>query len=411
MTKRKTPKLNDALLDEILKDYKNPEDFFGDNGILKSLQKRLLERIMESELEHDLGYSKHSSEGNNSGNSRNGYGEKTIRSDKGEIRIKTPRDRRGDFEPKIIQKHQRRFDGFDKHILSLYSRGMSVSDIKSQLEELYGVDISTSLISTVTEGVMEDVKAWQSRSLDKIYPIVYLDALVIKVRENNHIINKAFYLALGINIEGKKELLGIWISQTEGAKFWLSVLTDLKNRGVNDILIACVDGLTGFPEAIETVYPKTEIQLCIVHQIRSSLRFVGYKNKKEVAKDLKAIYGAKTLEEAELGLSYFKGKWDETYPSISKSWENKWVHLTPFFAYPPEIRKVIYTTNAIESLNMTLRKYIKNKRVFPTNDSAKKQLYMALNLVSKRWTMPIKNWNEAMNRFLILFEDRLKMAL
>jgi len=403
----KVKKIDPKIVDELVKMYKKPEDLLGEGGILKALQKALLERVLESELKYELGYSKHDTQGNGSGNSRNGYSEKTVKGNHGEYSIEVPRDRNGDFAPKILPKHQTRFDGFDDKIMSLYARGMTVRDIKLQLEDLYGVEVSASLISTVTNEIMDEVKSWQSRPLDKGYPIVYLDALMIKINENKRVINKAFYLVVGINLDGEKELLGIWISENEGAKFWLSVLTDLKNRGVEDILIACIDGLAGFPEAIEAVYPKTQIQLCIVHMIRNSLRYVSWKNRKAVVADLKAIYGANTVEEAELALVSFAEKWDAQYPAISKSWQTKWDQITPFFAYPPDIRRVIYTTNTIESINMSLRKVIKQKRVFPSDDAALKLLYMALNNISKRWTMPIRDWKSAMNFFMIMFEDRL----
>ena len=411
MSKLKTPKFDDKLLDDLLRNYEKPEDMLGKEGIFKSLQKALLERILNAELTNELGYEKHASAGNNSGNSRNGYSEKTLKGEHGNLTIEVPRDRNGDFEPKIIPKNHTRFDGFDEKIISLYGRGMTTRDIQAQLKDLYGVEVSAGLISTVTAEVMDEVKGWQTRPLDKIYPIVYLDALVIKVKEDKRVVNKAFYLALGVNIEGEKDLLGIWISQNEGAKFWLNVLNEIKNRGAEDILIACVDGLTGFPEAIEAIYPKTEVQLCIVHQIRNSLRFVSWKNKKTVAQDLRLIYSAKTIDEAELALTSFSEKWDDQYPAISKSWLDKWEKLTPFFAYPQEIRKVIYTTNAIESLNMSLRKVIKHKRVFPNDDAALKQLYLALKNISKKWTMPIQNWKDAMNCFMIMFEERLSGIL
>ena len=295
----------------------------------------------------------------------------------------------------------------DEKIISLYSRGMSTRDIQDQLLDLYGTEVSATLISNVTNEVIDEVKAWQSRPLDNVYPMVYLDALVIKIQQDKRVINKAFYLALGVNLDGQKELLGIWVSQNEGAKFWLNVLTELKNRGLEAILIACVDGLTGFPDAIQTVYPKTQVQLCIVHRVRNSLRYVGWKKRKEIAADLKLIYSAKTVEEAELALTTFSEKWDNDFPSIAKSWMNHWENITPFFDYPDEIRKVIYTTNAIESLNMSIRKVIKNKRVFPSDEAALKQLYLTLKNISKKWTMPIRDWGAAMNRFIIVFEDRL----
>lgn len=404
----KTDKLDPQVVEYLLKQTKNPEDIFGDNGLLKQLKKALTERILAGELTTELGYEKHAVVGNNSGNSRNGYTKKTLKTKDGDLEIEVPRDRHNQFEPKLIPKYQTRFDDLDDKIISLYSRGMSTRDIQDQLKDLYGVSISATLISNVTNEVIDEVKAWQSRPLDKVYPIVYLDALIIKIQQDKKIINKAFYLALGINSEGQKELLGIWVSQNEGAKFWLNVLTELKHRGVEDIFIACVDGLTGFPEAIQTVYPKTQVQLCIVHMVRNSLRYVGWKKKKAVAADLKSIYAAKTVEEAELALTRFSEKWDSEFPSISKSWLARWETIIPFFEYPDDIRKVIYTTNAIESLNMSIRKVIKNKRIFPSDDSALKQLYLALKNISKKWTIPIRDWGAAMNRFAIMFEDRLE---
>jgi putative transposase len=408
---KKTSGLDPQLIDQLLKDYKSPEDILGEGGILKQLKKALLERALEGELTTHLGYEKHDAKGNNSGNSRNGHSEKKLKSEDGPVKIDVPRDRNGEFEPQIIGKNQTRFEGFDEKIISLYSRGMTTRDIQDQLQELYGIEVSPTLISNVTNEVIEEVKLWQSRPLDRIYPIVYLDALVIKVKEDKRVMNKAFYLALGVNVYGQKELLGIWVSQNEGAKFWLNVLTEIKNRGVEDILIACVDGLTGFPEAIQAVYPKTQVQLCIVHMIRNSLRYVSWKVRKEVALDLKGIYGALTLDAAELALTDFASKWDAQYPSISKSWFSHWEHLTPFFAYPEEIRRVIYTTNAIESMNMSLRKVIKNKRVFPSDDAALKQLYLALKNISKKWNACLHNWNDAMNRFMIMFEERLSSLI
>lgn len=404
-------KLDPQVIEYFIKQTKTPEDLFGDNGILKQLKKALTERILEGELTSELGYEKKDPVGNHTGNSRNGYSKKTLKTKEGAMEINVPRDRNNHFSPKLIPKHQTRFDDLDDKIISLYARGMTTRDIQDQLLDLYGVEISPTLISNVTNEVIDEVKAWQSRPLDKVYPIVYLDALVIKIQQDKRVINKAFYLALGVNNEGQKELLGIWISQNEGAKFWLNVLTELKNRGVEDILIACVDGLTGFPEAIQTVYPQTKIQLCIVHMIRSSLRYVSWKKRKEVAADLKAIYGAKTVEEAELALTTFSEKWDKEFPSISKSWFSHWEHITPFFDFPADVRKVIYTTNAIESMNMSIRKVIKNKRIFPSDEAALKQLYLALRNISKKWTMPIRDWGAAMNRFSILFEGRVTGSL
>lgn len=410
MTK-KSNHLAPQVIEYLISKVKTADDIFGDSGIMKELKKALTERILEGELTTELGYEKHASSGRNSGNSRNGYRSKTLKSTDGDIEINVPRDRNGAFEPLLVGKNQTRFAHMDEKIISLYSRGMSTRDIQDQLLDLYGTEVSATLISNVTNEVIDEVKTWQSRPLDSLYPIVYLDALVIKVQQDKRIINKAFYLALGVNLEGKKELLGIWISQHEGAKFWLNVLTELKNRGVEDILIACVDGLTGFPDAIRSVYPDTQVQLCIVHLVRNSLRYVGWKQRKEIAADLRTIYTAKTIEEAELALTTFSEKWDKDFPTISKSWRAHWENIIPFFDYPQEIRKVIYTTNAIESLNASLRKVIKNKRVFPSDDSALKMLYLALNNISKKWSMPIHNWGAAIGRFSIMFEERVTRHL
>jgi putative transposase len=394
------------LIDELLKGFNSPEEILGQSGLVKQLTKAILERALEGELTTHLGYDKHDVAGNNSGNSRNGHTNKTLKSEHGELPLSVPRDRNSTFSPQIIPKNQTRFEGFDDKILAMYARGTSTRDIQAQLQELYGVEVSATLISNVTNEVLEEVKAWQSRALDSIYPIVYLDALVIKVHEDKCIINKAFYLALGVNMEGQKELLGIWVSQNEGAKFWLNVLTELQNRGLEDIFIACVDGLTGFPEAIEAVYPKAQVQLCIVHRVRNSLKYVGWKQRKIVAANLKLIYGAKTIDEAEIALTDFSEKWEKEFPAIGKMWMTHWHRITPFFQYPADIRKVIYTTNAIESLNMSLRKVIKNKRAFPSDEAATKQLYLALKNISKKWTMPIHNWGPALSRFRIMFEGR-----
>lgn len=400
--------LREDLLDELLREYQKPEDLLGENGLLKQLTKALVERAMEGELTHHLGYGKHSVTGQNSGNSRNGKSRKTIKNNYGNIPLDIPRDRNGTFEPKIIPKGQTRFDGFDDKIISMYSRGMSTRDIQMHLEDIYGVEVSPTLISTVTNEIMHEVKSWQSRPLDPIYPIVYLDALRVKSRADGHIENQAVYLAIGINMDGMKEVLGMWISQNEGAKFWLNVITEIRNRGVRDIFIACVDGLKGFPEAIETVYPKAQVQLCIVHMVRNSLKYVSWKQRKAVAGDLKQIYGSATVDEAKLALESFSKTWDSQYPTISKSWYANWENLIPFFDYPPEIRKVIYTTNAIESLNMSLRKVIKSRGSFPNNDSVFKLLYLALKNTTRKWNMPIRDWKKALNHFVILFEERLE---
>ena len=321
--------------------------------------------------------------------------------------IEVPRDRDSSFEPVIIPKGQTRFAGFDDKIISLYARGMTTREIQGHLEEIYGVEVSPTLISTVTDAVTDEVKIWQNRSLDAVYPIVYMDAIRVKVRDNGHVMNKAVYLAIGITMDGVKEVLGMWVAENEGAKFWLQVVTELRNRGVQDIFIACVDGLKGFPEAIETVFPQAQVQLCIVHMVRNSLKYVSWKQRKEVAADLKTIYQAPTAEQAEMDLMAFEEKWDKTHPSIGQSWRRNWERITPFFAYSPEIRKVIYTTNAIESLNMSLRKVTKNRGSFPNDESMLKLLYLALNNIAKKWTMPIRDWKAALNRFSILFGDRM----
>ena len=374
------------LLDQLLKDYQKPEDLLGDHGLLQQLTKALVERALDGELTHHLGYKKHDAAGDNTGNSRNGTTAKTIKSKRGQTEIEVPRDRNGTFEPQLVKKNQRRFDGFDEKVISLYARGMTTREIQGHLEEIYGVEVSPALVSAVTDAVLEEVRAWQARPLDPIYPILYLDALQVKVKTNGRVSNKAVYLAFGINAAGLKEVLGIWIAESEGAKFWLSIVTELKNRGVSDIFIACVDGLKGFPEAIEAVFPKTQVQLCLVHLLRHSLSYVSYKDRKEVAADLKTVYAAATLAEAEDRLREFGGKWDEQYPVIHRSWQSNWARVTPMFAFTPEIRRAIYTTNAIESLNMTLRKIIKNRALFPSDEAVHKILFLALRNISKKWT-------------------------
>jgi putative transposase len=406
MKGEKMTRKND-LIDEILKDYKNPEDIIGENGLLNELTKRLLERAMAAEMTQHVGYEKHDAAGQNSGNSRNGNSAKTLKGTFGTMPIEVPRDRNGTFEPQIIGKHQTRWTGFDDKIISLYARGLSTREIKQHIEEIYHVEVSPALISSVTEEVIDDVRAWQNRQLDEVYPIVFLDALQYKVRDGGHVRNKAVYVAIGVDMNGLKEVLGLWIAQTEGAKFWLQVVTELKNRGVTDIFIACVDGLKGFPEAIEAVFPKTEVQLCIVHLVRHSLKYVGWKQRKEVAHDLKVIYTSATDVEAEMRLNEFAAKWDAKFPLISKSWRANWARVIPFFAHPPEIRRVIYTTNMIESLNMSLRKVTKTRSSFPNDDALLRLLYLALRNIEKRWTKVIPHWSSALNRFAIVYEDRM----
>ena len=397
----------DELLDSLMKDYKNPEDLIGEIGLLKQLTKQLLERAMSAEMTEHLGYEKNAATGKKTSNSRNGSYPKRIKGNFGNLDIAVPRDRDSSFEPVIIPKGQSRFAGFDDKIIALYARGMTTRDIQAHLEEIYGVEISPTLVSQVTKAVADDVEQWQNRPLDEIYPIIYLDAIRIKVRQDGRVINKAVYLALGVNLEGLKEVLGLWTAETEGAKFWLQVVTDLKNRGVKDIFIACVDGLKGFPEAIETIFPETQVQLCIVHMVRHSLNYVSWKQRKEVAADLKTIYSASTIEEAEFNLEQFENKWNASHAAIGKSWRRNWERITPLFSYPPDIRKAIYTTNAIESVNMSLRKVTKNRGSFPNDAAMLKLLYLALQNISKKWTMPIRNWKSALNQFTIIFEDRM----
>jgi putative transposase len=397
--------IRQEILEELLKDYKSPEDLLGQGGLLKELTKALVEKALDGELTHHLGYSKHSA--SKSDNARNGKSKKGLLTDHGKMEIVSPRDRNGSFEPELVKKRQTRFDGFDDKILSMYSRGMTVREIQGHLEDIYAVEVSPDLISSVTDSVLEEVRAWQNRPLDAVYPIVFMDALRVKIRDNGHVINKAVYMALGVNLDGHKEVLGLWVAKEEGAKFWLKVVTELKNRGLKDMFIACVDGLKGFPEAIESVYPETQVQLCIVHMVRNSLRFVPWKDKKAVVADLKTIYTATNAEMAKENLKSFRTKWNEKYPTIADSWERNWEGLIPFLSYPDYIRKAIYTTNAIESLNRSLRKVSKNRGSFPNDESALKLLYLALSNISKKWTMPIRLWKQALNQFVILFPGRM----
>jgi len=394
------------LLDRLLANYKTPEDLIGEQGLLKQLTKLLVEKALDAEMTEHLGHSRHGSVANDTGNTRNGHSRKTLKGEFGELPIDVPRDRHGSFEPKLIPKHKTRWTGFDDKILSLYARGMTVREIQAHLQEMYGTEVSPSLISTVTDAVVDEVTTWQARPLDRVYPIVYMDCIHVKVREGAVRI-KAAYLAIGINLSGEKEVLGLWLAQTEGAKFWLQVVTELRNRGVQDIFIACVDGLKGFPEAIEAVFPQTTVQLCIVHMVRHSMNYVSWKRRAEVALDLKRIYASTTVAEAEAELTAFEQKWDADYAPIGQSWRRNWARLTPFFDYPREIRKVIYTTNAIESVNMSLRKLTRHRGSFPTDEALMKLLYLALRNISKRWTLPIHDWKAALNRFTIQFEGRI----
>ena len=401
----KTEDINSKLVEELLS-KSEPGDLFGKDGLFTKLKKQVVEKMLSSEVDHELGYSKHSKVPKSSSNRRNGNYTKTIIDDEGhKIPIDVPRDREGEYSPQLIPKGVRRFTGFDDKVISLYARGMSMSEIQGHLEEIYHTEVSKDLISTVTDGVMEEVCKWQNRALDSVYPILYLDCIHVKARDNHTIINKAVYLAIAVNMEGKKELLGIWVGKNEGSKFWMQVVTELKNRGVNQIYVACVDGLKGFPEAINTVFPNSVVQLCIVHMVRNSVKYVSYKDLKEVTSDLKRIYTSNTDEIARLELKSFASKWDSKYPVISDIWERHWDGIIPFFAFPEEIRRVIYTTNAIESINRQIKKIIKNKGVFPTDESIKKIIYLALRNAAKKWTMPIRNWQLALNQFEILCGD------
>jgi putative transposase len=405
--------MNEQDLEKMLEsiDFKNltAEQITGENGLLKLLTKRIIQKAMTSEIDQHLGYTKHDPDGRNNGNSRNGKSKKTIITEQGDLQIEIPRDRNGEFEPQIIKKHQRRFDGFDDKIISMYGRGMTTRDIQEHLKEIYGVEVSPDFISRVTDEVIEDVKEWQNRPLDPFYAIVYFDAIVMKSRQDGRVINKAVYTAIGVNVEGKKDPLGLWISENEGAKFWAGIMTELKNRGVNDILIACIDGLKGFPDAIHALFPNTRIQLCIVHMVRNSTKFVSYKDRKAVCADLRKVYTAATEREGIQSLDEFGVRWDKKYPMISKSWRSNWENLNEFFAYPDDIRRVIYTTNAIESLNFSLRKVTKSRAVFPTDEAVLKLLYLALTNASRKWTMPIHDWGAALNQFALYFGGRVPL--
>jgi len=395
------PKLA-ALASELAKHMKTESDI---SNLSQLLTKLTVETALGAEMEEHLGYGRH--ERSDIGNYRNGHSSKRLIGDHGEVEIEIPRDRHSKFEPQLIQKGQSRLTHFDDQIIALYSKGMSTRDIVAAFKEMYDAEVSASLISKVTDAVIERVIEWQNRPLDELYPIVYMDCIRVKVRQDKRVINKAVYIALGINLNGEKEVLGLWIQENEGAKFWLSVLTELKTRGVQDMFIACVDGLTGFPDAISAVFPQTKIQLCIVHMVRNSLRFVSWKERKEVASDLRRIYQSITVEEAEQELDTFAEKWDDKFPTISQMWRRHWDNLITLFEYPDDIRKAIYTTNAIESLNSVVRKAIKNRKVFPTDNSAMKVVYLAIESASKKWTMPIHNWKAALNRFMIEFPDRM----
>lgn len=398
--------MNEQRLKDLAAEFAKGIKTEGDlNDFTRMLTKLTVETALNAELSAHLGHEKNTRKSGS--NTRNGYSKKTLLSDDGGVEITTPRDRDGTFEPELIKKNQTRITQMDSQILCLYAKGMTTREIVATFKEMYDADVSAALISKVTDAVKEQVAEWQNRPLDAIYPIVYMDCIVVKVRDNGSVINKAVFLALGINLEGHKELLGMWMAENEGAKFWLNVLTELKNRGLQDILIACIDGLKGFPDAINSVYPQTHIQLCIIHMLRNSLKYVAWKDYKAVTQDLKAVYQAPTEEAALMALEQFAQVWDGKYPQISKSWYGHWQNLNTFFAYPAEIRKAIYTTNAIESLNSVIRQAIKKRKVFPTDDSVRKVIYLAIDAASKKWSMPIRDWRLAMSRFIIEFGDRL----
>ena len=397
------------VLDELMKGYKGPDDFYGPEGLVKQLSKALIERAMQAELTEQIGYERSESGEKATANRRNGKSTKTLRTDQGPMGIEVPRDREGEFEPRIIPKHQREWRGFDEKILAMYSHGMSTQGIQATIKDIYNVDISPELVSRVTDEVKGLVEEWRKRPLEPVYPAVFFDALRVNIRDEGHVSKKSVYLALAIRLDGQKELLGMWIERNEGSKFWMGILNELKNRGVRDILIAAVDGLTGFPDAINAVFPQTEVQLCIVHMVRNSVKYVPYKDRKPVTTDLKDIYLAPSADAAEAALEKFAEKWDGKYPAISKSWRSRWNEVIPYMKFSPEIRKAVYTTNAVESLNYTLQRNLKTRQSFPNDEAAMKLIYMILQRISKRWTMPIRNWGEAMHQFSVIYGDRVPL--
>jgi len=400
--------VQDKTIRELAKDCKTVDDV---HEMLKNLFKDTLQGILEAEVEDHLGYKKHSSDGINTGNSRNGYSRKTLKTRFGETELTVPRDRNGEFEPKIIRKYETTSNQLEEQIIAMYAKGMSTRDIEEHMRDIYGIDVSASMVSKITDKILPMISEWQSRPLDRIYPVVFLDAIHFKVRKDNRIINKAAYSVLGISMGGMKEVLGIWIGEHESASFWLGVCNDLKNRGVEDILIACKDGLSGFSEAISTAFPRTEIQLCIIHQIRNSLKYISYKEQKEIMTDLKKVYQALTMGEAELAFDTFKDQWGKRYPIIIRSWENNWLELTAYFKYPYEIRRLIYTTNLIEGYHRQLRKVTKTKTAYPTDESLIKIIYLATAEASKKWTLSVRDWKQCISQFAIFFEDRLESEM
>ena len=398
------------LIDDLLKDYKTPQEILGANGLLGELTRRLVERASQGELTTHLGYEKHDPVGRNSGNSRNGSASKTVQTQHGDQEVRVPRDRNGTFEPILLPKRERRLGNFDDQIISLYGRGLTQSQISEHLKEIYGIDLSVELISNITDAVSADVTNWRTRPLAPLYPVVYLDALRVHVKINGRVETRVIHVVIGINMDGLKEVLGFWAESSEGAKYWLTVVNDLKARGVRDILIACVDGLKGFPDAIKTVFPETEVQLCIVHLIRSSTRQVTWADKKAVAADLKPIYTAVNADAAELALTEFHSKWGQSYPMVAQAWRNVWNNVVPFFKFPADIRKAIYTTNVIESINASIRHIANNRALFPSDDAVFKLLYLALTNASRKWTMPIRNWKQALQQFAVFFPGRVPLT-
>jgi putative transposase len=404
MARRKERIIPDSLLDQLLAGS-DAKTAFESNGLLDQLKKALAERALNAEMDHHL-----SGEGT-SGNSRNGYGRKTVLTDSGSLELSIPRDRQSSFDPQLLAKYQRRFPGFDEKIVSMYARGMSTREIVGHVQELYGIDVSPDLISVVTDAVLDEVAIWQARPLEPVYPLVFFDALRVKIRDEGHVRNKAVHIALGVRGDGTKEILGLWIETNEGAKFWLRVMNELKNRGVEDILIAVVDGLKGFPEAINAVFADTTVQTCIVHLLRNSLDFASWKDRKDLARELKSIYGAIDDKAAEAALTTFEsGFWGRKFPAVGQIWRRAWEQVIPFFAFPKDVRRIIYTTNAIEALNSKLRRAVRARGHFPSDEAATKLLYLVLNRSEKEWKMPPREWAMAKSQFAILFADRFQAA-
>lgn len=404
-------KLTPEMIQQLEKDFskaKSYEDLMGKDGVIKKLIKSSLENMLDAELSEHLGYDKHSPEGHNSGNSRNGKTHKSIKTDEGMIDLEIPRDRNSSFDPVIVKKYEKTLGPIENKIISMYAKGMTTRDIQSHVEELYGLEITAATISRITDSIVVHAKEWQSRPLAEIYPIVFFDAIHYKVREEGKVLSKAAYTCLAIDIEGHKDMLGIWVGESEGANYWLGIITELKNRGVKDILIAAVDGLKGFPEAIESVFPGCEVQQCIIHQIRNTLKYIASKNQKEFMNDLKPVYKAPTEEAGLLALDKLEEKWGKKYPYPINSWRNNWNHLSVFFKYPEEIRTVIYTTNAVENLHRQFREVTKNRALFPNDDALIKMIYLAYRDISKKWTMPIRDWAFIFSQFTITFDKRLK---